>query len=72
MPKKTRLQKLKNQQKNTEGFSSATTLAKDDSFFVIDSAFRKDLVKSVLFAITITGFEIALYFIYYQRLFERR
>lgn len=72
MPKKTRLQKLRNQERTIAHQQAVQTLAPDDVFFSGDPAFKKDLIKSILFALAITGFEIALYFIYYLRLFERR
>jgi len=72
MPKKTRLQKLRNQMRNNTQTVAVQTHVVDDTFFAGDPMFKKDLLKSVGFAIVITGFEIALYFIYYLRLFERR
>jgi hypothetical protein len=72
MPKKTRLQKLRNQMRNTVQTAAIKIHETDDSFFAGDPMFKKDLLKSILFAVGITAFEIALYFIYYQRLFERR
>lgn len=72
MPKKTRLQKLRNSTRNTDQLSATQVLQKDESFFSIDPQFRHDLLKSIFFAVGITVFEIAIYIIYYLRVFERR
>jgi len=72
MPKKTRIQKLRNQIKVSDSSTGAQTAVLSNDFLTVDPLFKKDLLKSILFAVCITGFEIALYFVYYLRVFERR
>ncbi|MFH0773475.1 MAG: hypothetical protein V1922_04145 [bacterium] len=72
MPKKTRLQKLRNQMKISESSQAMQTGVIQNEFLSVDPLFKKDLMKSIFFAVFITVFEIALYFIYYLRVFERR
>jgi len=48
------------------------TVVLPNEFVYEGSVFKKDMVKSVLFALCITAFEIALYFVYYLHVFERR
>ena len=72
MPKKTRLQKLRNQTKVNDSVQAAQSPGAETKFLVVDPVFKKDLIKSIFFAVLITGFEIGLYFIYYLRVFERR
>ena len=72
MPKKTRIQKLRSQVKINESSVSVQTATLQNEFLSGDPMFKKDLLKSILFAVGITGFEIALYFVYYLRVFERR
>jgi len=70
MPKRSRLQKLRNEQRTqhhlVEQKQSTTPTV------VLDPHFKKDLIKSVALAGLITLFEIGLYFVYYQRVWERR
>jgi len=70
MPKRTRLQKLRSEQR----FQAHTGEQKNINAqtIVMNPHFKADLVKSVVLAIFITVFEIALYFVYYQRVWERR
>ena len=72
MPKKTRLQKLRNEERNLDRSQAVQTFVRDEAFFSANPQFKKDMVKSILFAILITAFEIGLYFIYYLRVWERR
>lgn len=72
MPKKTLAQKLRNQSKNGGASQTPKPVAVQNDFLTADPMFKKDLIKSILFAVFITAFEIALYFIYYLRIFERR
>jgi len=72
MPKKTRLQKLRNQRRAEQSFQTVQTGVLQNEFLFEDTVFKKDMLKSIFFAISITTFEIALYFIYYLRVFERR
>jgi len=72
MPKKTRLQKLRNQIRIQEVSQAVQTVAIQNDFLSADPAFKKDMIKSLFFAALITVFEIGLYFIYYLRVFERR
>ena len=72
MPKKTRIQKLRNKTRITDYSPAVQTVTVQNDLLTADPFFKKDLLKSVLFAIGITGFEIALYFVYYLRVFERR
>jgi hypothetical protein len=72
MPKKTRLQKLRNEERNLDRSQAVQTLIRDETFFSANPQFKKDMVKSILFAMLITAFEIGLYFIYYLRVWERR
>jgi len=72
MPKKTRLQKLRNQARNLDQSAVVQALVKDEVFFSSDPVFKKDMIKSIFFAVLITAFEIGLYFIYYLRVWERR
>jgi len=72
MPKKTRIQKLRNQIKINDSPTGVQAINLQNDFFAVDPLFKKDLLKSILFAVCITGFEIALYFVYYLRVFERR
>jgi len=72
MPKKTRLQKLRNQMRTDHTFQPVQTAVMQNDFLSVDPMFKKDMIKSVFFAIFITAFEIALYFIYYLHVFERR
>lgn len=65
-------QKLRNQMKTVQPSRAVTTGVVQNEFLVVDPMFKKDLLRSVLFALGITAFEIALYFIYYLRVFERR
>jgi len=55
-----------------ESIHSAKSVALDSGFLSVNPEFKKDIVKSIFFAVFITVFEIALYFIYYLRVFERR
>jgi len=72
MPKKTRLQKLRNQTRIMKSVQTASIGVLENDFLSADPVFKKDMLKSIFFAVLITGFEIALYFIYYLRVFERR
>ena len=72
MPKKTRLQKLRNQMRSERSFQTVQTGVLQNEFLFEDTAFKKDMIKSIFFAVFITVFEIALYFIYYLRVSERR
>jgi len=58
--------------KTADGFQTPQVGLLQNDFMATDAVFKKDMVKSVLFALSITAFEIALYFIYYLRVFERR
>jgi len=71
MPKKTRLQKLRNKMKLEKSPSEVLETVQAEVLSG-NPYFKKDLLKSVFFAVFITVFEIALYFIYYLRVFERR
>lgn len=72
MPKKTLAQKLRNQTKISGSTRTPITGVMQNEFLAVDPMFKKDLMKSIFFAVIITAFEIALYFIYYLRVFERR
>lgn len=65
-------QKLRNQTKIIGSSQTHATAVVQNEFLVVDPMFKKDLMKSILFAVFITAFEIGLYFIYYLRVFERR
>ena len=66
------MQKLRNQVKLNYSSAAVQTTTLPSDFLSVDPMFKKDLLKSIIFAFCITGFEIALYFIYYLRVFERR
>jgi hypothetical protein len=72
MPKKTMAQKLRNQTRIVGSSQTHATAVMQNEFLTVDPMFKKDLLKSIFFAVLITAFEIALYFIYYLRVFERR
>ncbi|MCX6730831.1 MAG: hypothetical protein NTZ55_03210 [Candidatus Roizmanbacteria bacterium] len=72
MPKKTMAQKLRNKTKMMGSSQTLATAVVQNEFLVVDPMFKKDLLKSIVFAVLITAFEIGLYFIYYLRVFERR
>jgi len=70
MPKRARIQKLRSQEKMKVRLAEQK---KDISPVVaLDPHFKTDLVKSILLAALIVLFEIALYYVYYQRVWERR
>ncbi|MFZ2206496.1 MAG: hypothetical protein WA061_00590 [Microgenomates group bacterium] len=70
MPKRTRLQKLRSEQRTqAHSVEQKETVV---STIALDPHFKKDLLKSVALAALITMFEIGLYFVYYQRVWERR
>ena len=72
MPKKTRLQKLRNQMRTVESSQTTQVGAIDNAFLSGDPLFKTDMMRSIFFAMFISAFEIALYFVYYLRVFERR
>jgi hypothetical protein len=72
MPKKTRLHKLQNQLRTMKPSLVTQPKIGEDDFLKGDPSFKKDMMKSIFFAVLISVFEIALYFIYYLRVFERR
>ncbi len=66
-------QKLRIQEHQAhESAPSVQTATLHEDFLFVDPVFKKDMVKSICFALFITLFEIALYFIYYLRVWERR
>ena len=58
--------------RTVESSQIAQTGVLQSEFLSVDPLFKVDMIKSILFAVFITAFEIALYFIYYLRVFERR
>jgi len=72
MPKKTRQQKLRNEIRTNTSVQRGETVVLQTDLLSINPYFKKDLIKSIFFAVFISVFEIALYFIYYLRVFERR
>jgi len=72
MPKKTRLQKLRNQMRTVGSVEKIKIENVQSEFLSGDPLFKRDMMKSIFFAVFITVFEIALYFVYYLRVFERR
>lgn len=72
MPKKTRLQKLRNQTRIIATSQAVQNGTSQSEVFSQDPYFKKDLMKSIFFAVFISVFEIGLYFVYYLRVFERR
>lgn len=70
MPKRTRLQKLRSEERlHAHALEQKNVIAQP---VVLNPHFKTDLTKSILLAVFITLFEIALYFVYYQRVWERR
>ena len=72
MPKKTRLQKLQKKMRTTHQPLGAHTAVTESNWFQEDPHFKKDLAKSLFFAVSISLFEVVLYFIFYLKIFERR
>lgn len=70
MPKRTRLQKLRSEQRLHAHVSEQKNVIAQP--IIMNPHFKTDLVKSIALAAFITLFEIALYFVYYQRVWERR
>lgn len=75
MPKKTRLQKMRAAQHTSSAPASKDPSVRQDSIkadWDNTKSIKSDMFKSIVLALLITVFEIALYFVYYQRVWERR